>query len=171
MGSLADLQVITLNQNKLKTLAPLQQCEMLTAVEAEHNRLEMETVVVPLQGLRYLRHIRLQGNPAETGMVMPAQALTGKYKDMALPDFRRLVYRFRVIYRLMRINTLDGVAIAPEEKVAAGNFCGADRDAHDHCYRKYFPDDAEPMRGRELTITRLHRAMPYEEGEMRAGQS
>ena len=81
---------------------------------------------------------------------------------------RDSVYRWRVIYRLLRIESLDGVTVSPDEKVASGNFCGADRDAHDHCYNKYFPKGEEklPMRGRELTITRLHRPEPYLEGEM-----
>jgi len=147
-------------------LAPLEHCVRLTAIEAEHNQLEMETVVLPLQGLCFLRHVKLTGNPAEQGMVMPGQSMSAKLKDMSLPDFRRLVYRWRLVYRLLRLETLDGTAIGVEEKVAAANFNGADRDAHDHCYNKYFPISKEPMRGRELTIARLHRPEPHQEGEM-----
>lgn len=163
--TLQALEVVTLNSNRLTTLAPLDRCHNLTAVEAENNMLEMEPVVVPLQGLQFLRHLRLSGNPVETGMKVPP-TMPKKFKDMALPDFRRLVYRWRLVYRLLRLETLDGTGVTPEEKVTSANFCGADRDAHDHCYLKYFPATREPMRGRELTITRLHRPEPYVEGEM-----
>jgi len=97
---------------------------------------------------------------------MPGQSMSSKYKDMPLPDFRRLVYRWRLVYRLLRLETLDGEAIVAGDKVASANFNGADRDAHDHCYAKYFPISKEPMRGRELTIARLHRPEPHQDGEM-----
>jgi len=166
IGTLTDLEVLTLNNNKLKSIEPLHQCVRLTAVEVENNLLEMEAVVDPLQGLCFLRHLRLNGNPVEQGMVMPGQAVSAKYKDLPLPDFRRLVYRWRLVYRLLRLETLDGSIVQPEEKVAAGNFCGADRDAHEHCYNKYFPTSQDPMRGHELTIARLHRPEPHVDGEM-----
>jgi len=164
--TLVDLEVITLSGNKLQTLAPLDRCVRINAVEAEQNQLEMEPVVIPLQGLCFLRHLKFSGNPLERGVIMPGPNDPLKLQEMALPDFRRLVYRMRLINRLLRLETLDGTVVTPEEKVSSANFCGADRDAHDHCYSRYFPAAKEPMRGHDLVIARLHRPDPYNEGEM-----
>lgn len=118
-------------------------------------------VVDALQGLQSLRHLSLQGNPLCTGTLLnDGPAL------IAMPDMRRAVYHNKLIYRLLRLESLDGVPIAPELKVRAANFAGVDVDAHAHCYNKYFPPGRAPVQDRELVIGRLHRPDPYAVGEM-----
>merc|ERR1712166_68200 len=159
--TLKELQVLTVNHNKLKLLDPIAHAHALYALEAKHNQLELSPVVQALQGLKTLRHLSLQGNPMCTGTLLRDQSTL-----IAMPDMRRAVYRDKLLYRMLRLETLDGQSISAAAKVRAANFSGVDVDAHQHNFKKYFPDDRAPVQDRELVIGRLHRAARLVEGEL-----
>jgi len=161
--TLQELQVVTLNHNKLQTLSPLENNLALYAVEANNNCLDLNPVVKALQGLPSLRHLSLTANPLCTGLL-----LSNQNKGLiAMPDMRRATYPDSVLYQLLRLETLDGAAVRPTDKVRAANMAGAETDAHLCCYEKYFPPDQElPIQDRELVLARLMRPMPYKSGRL-----
>eukprot|EP00656_Telonema_subtile_P030071 TRINITY_DN33101_c0_g2_i1.p2 TRINITY_DN33101_c0_g2~~TRINITY_DN33101_c0_g2_i1.p2 ORF type:complete len:115 (-),score=26.19 TRINITY_DN33101_c0_g2_i1:47-391(-) len=91
--------------------------------------LELTPVVLALQGLQSLRHLSLQGNPMCTGTLLEAP-----HGQIAMPDMRRAVYYDKLVYRMLRLESLDGQPVSAKDKVRAANFGGADVEAHAHNY-------------------------------------
>eukprot|EP00741_Cyanophora_paradoxa_P008002 tig00001234_g7741.t1 len=117
--SLQELRVLELRDNQITSLRGLEGHPVLSAVDLENNGVASVDECRFVAGLACLRHLNLAGNAA----------------IQATPAYRSIL-----LFRLPALLSLDRAEVTPEEKVAAANFHGADREARREIRQRYFPD-------------------------------
>lgn len=121
LGALSGLLLADVSQNRLSTLAGLDNHPLLVDLFAADNAIsELDPELELLKTLPYLRTLVLKGNPVAEADSAPS-------------------YRHRVLYNLPTILDLDGVQVLSEEKVAAQNAHGDNTELLAAVSAKYFP--------------------------------
>lgn len=120
LDPLAELTALTrldVSGNALASVAPIGALSRLRSLDVARNALATPEALVPLTSLGLLQSLVVEGNP--------------------LCDFE--VLSRHVLYLLPQLSTLDGAAVAPEDKVLAANSRGADIEQLEAIRKRLIP--------------------------------
>lgn len=156
IGNLPRLTALNVAENAIKTLKPLEDCKNLDYLDVCNNKIEFIRQVEFLQNLPFLQILYFEGNQG------------------SLKKF----YRYRIIFRLPKLEQLDETKVSAEEKIRSANaYKSVDGDLESRrcVFNKFLPDeeyiDYSPQLEDEEMLLTLEELMAGENFEQREAKA
>jgi len=140
LEALCSLRHLNLKGNRLRSLQPLRPLAGLQTLDASHNQLAS---LEGAEGLIDLHQLDVTHN------ALPGLGVTGPCAKLAFldrldimrgnPVAKVMGCRLHLVHLLPQVAVLDGMAVAPKEKVHAANMHGAAAEGLLAIRKKYFP--------------------------------